>query len=73
MNTNERGLSLKPFLTSTHSCSSVAESSLGAVGTCECLLMICDFCAFLWRVLSFIGGDTFGEGVPMDAEDDGSV
>lgn len=35
--------------------------------------MICDFCAFLWRVLSSISGDPFGEGVPMDAEDDGGV
>ncbi len=30
-------------------------------------------CAFLWRVLTLIGGDAFGEGVAMDAEDGGRV
>ena len=35
--------------------------------------MICAFCAFLWRVLAFIGGYTFGEGVPVDAEHQGRV
>jgi hypothetical protein len=24
-----------------------------------------------WRILSFVTGDAFGEGVAMDAEDDG--
>jgi len=37
------------------------------------LLQGCDFCAFLWRVLVFVGGDTFGEGVAVDAEDGGRV
>ena len=35
--------------------------------------MICAFCAFLWRLLAFVGGDAFGEGVAMDAEDGGGV
>ena len=29
------------------------------------------FCAVMWRVLALIGGDAFGEGVAVDAEDDG--
>ena len=29
------------------------------------------FCAVLWRVLSFVAGHSLGEGVAMDAEDDG--
>ena len=37
------------------------------------LLQGCDFCAFLWRVLVFVGGDAFGEGVAVDAEDGGRV
>src|SRR6185369_3360964 len=37
------------------------------------LLQGCDFCALLWRVLVFVGGDTFGEGVAVDAEDGGRV
>ena len=35
--------------------------------------MVCAFCAFLWRLLSFIGRDAFGEGVAVDAEDGGRV
>ena len=31
------------------------------------------FCAFLWRVLAFVSGDSFGEGVPVDAEHYGRV
>ena len=37
------------------------------------LLQVCAFCAFLCRVLTFIGGDTFGEGVSVDAKDGGRV
>src|SRR6185369_225794 len=33
----------------------------------------CDFCAFLWRVLVFVRGDAFGEGVAVDAENGGRV
>ena len=36
-------------------------------------LMICAFCGFLWRFLFLIGGDAFGEGVAVDAQDRGSV
>lgn len=35
--------------------------------------MVCAFCAVWWRILAFIGGDAFGEGVPVDAEHDGCV
>lgn len=35
--------------------------------------MVCPFCAFLWRLLSFITGDAFGEGVAVDAQDGGCV
>ena len=35
--------------------------------------MACAFCAFLWRFLSFIGGDALGEGVAVDAQDGGRV
>ena len=35
--------------------------------------MVCAFCAFLWRLLSFIGRDAFGEGVAVDAQDGGRV
>jgi len=35
--------------------------------------MVCAFCAFWWRLLAFISGDAFGEGVAMDAEDGGRV
>ena len=35
--------------------------------------IFCGFCAFLWRFLSFIGGDALGEGVAMDAQDGGRV
>ena len=35
--------------------------------------MVCAFCAFLWRLLAFIGGNAFGEGVAVDAEDGGRV
>ena len=31
------------------------------------------FGAFLWRLLAFIRGDAFGEGVAVDAEDGGCV
>ena len=30
--------------------------------------MVCVFCALLWRILVFVGGDSLGEGVAMDAE-----
>ena len=32
-----------------------------------------DFCAFLWRSLVLILGDSLGEGVAMDAQDGGGV
>ena len=35
--------------------------------------MFCAFCAFLRRLLSFISGDAFGEGVAVDAQDGGRV
>ena len=35
--------------------------------------MVCASCAFLRRILTFVGGDAFGEGVAMDAEHGGSV
>ncbi len=35
--------------------------------------MVYAFCAFLWRLLAFVCGDAFGEGVAMDAEDGGRV
>jgi len=35
--------------------------------------MVCDFCAFLWRVLAFVLGDALGQGVAVDAEDGGRV
>ena len=36
-------------------------------------LMICVFCAFLWRFLLLVSGDAFGERVAMDTEDGGGV
>ena len=44
-------------------------------GACSDLLvrMFCDFCAFLWRVLTLVGGDPLGEGVAMDTQDGGRV
>ena len=36
-------------------------------------LMICAFCAFLWRFLILVSGDPLGEGVAMDAEDGSGV
>lgn len=35
--------------------------------------MVCALGALLWRLLSFVGGDAFGEGVAVDAEDGGCV
>ena len=35
--------------------------------------IFCGFCAFLRRLLSFVGGDAFGEGVAVDAEDGSRV
>ena len=30
-------------------------------------------CAFLWRIVAFVGGDAFGESVAMDAEHRGRI
>ena len=38
-----------------------------------CLGSMCDFCAVLRRILLLVGGDSFGEGVAMDAEHGGGV
>lgn len=35
--------------------------------------MVSDFCAFLWRALGFVLGDSLSEGVTVDAEDGGCV
>ena len=35
--------------------------------------MLCAFCAFLRRLLSFISRDALGEGVAVDAQDGGCV
>ena len=35
--------------------------------------MVCALGALLWRLLAFVGGDAFGEGVAVDAEDSGRV
>ncbi len=37
------------------------------------MVVFCDFCAFLRRVLVFVLGDSLGEGVAVDAEDGGRV
>ena len=37
------------------------------------MVVFCDFCAFLRRVLAFVLGDALGEGVAVDAEDGGCV
>ncbi len=33
----------------------------------------CVFCAFLRRLLAFVGGYSFGEGVPVDAQHNGRI
>jgi hypothetical protein len=37
------------------------------------VVVFCDFCAFLWRIVGLVLGDALGEGVAMDAEDGGGV
>lgn len=37
------------------------------------LLVVCAFCAFLWRFLFLVSGDALGERVAMNAENGGGV
>jgi hypothetical protein len=49
------------------------EWDLGRRGVMQGFFMIGAFCAFLWRILAFVGGDSFREGVAVDAEDEGGL